>query len=62
VGYDLSVAPQNRRDDEDDVGYASRSSGLFHVEASQARFFQSNLKTGGDTLAGGARGTIAEVT
>jgi hypothetical protein len=62
VGYDLSVAAQNRRDDEDDVGYTSRSSGLFRVEASQARFFQSDLKTGGDTMAGGARDTIAEVT
>jgi hypothetical protein len=30
VGYDLSVAPQNRWEDEDGVGHASRSSGLLH--------------------------------
>jgi hypothetical protein len=46
AGYGLSVAPQNRRV-SDDVGHASRSSGLFHVEANQARVFQSDLKTGG---------------
>jgi hypothetical protein len=40
------------------VGYASRSSGLLHVEASLARVFQSGLKTDGDTMTGGARGTI----
>jgi hypothetical protein len=43
------------------VGHASRSSGLLHVEASRARVFQSDLKTGGCTTAGGARDTIAEV-
>jgi hypothetical protein len=47
VGYGLSVAPQNRQDDKDDMGLASRSSGLFHVEASQARVFQYSIKTGG---------------
>jgi hypothetical protein len=47
AGYDLSVAPQNRREDEDSVRHASRSSGLLHVEASRARVFQSGLKTGG---------------
>jgi hypothetical protein len=31
VDYDLSVAPQNRQDDEDGVEYASRSSGLLHL-------------------------------
>jgi hypothetical protein len=31
VGYDLSVAPQNRQDDEDGVEYTSRSSGLLHL-------------------------------
>jgi hypothetical protein len=31
------------------VGYASRSSGLLHVEASWARVFQSVIKTGGGT-------------
>jgi hypothetical protein len=47
VSYGLSVAPQNRREDEDDVGHASRSSGLIHLEASRVRVFQSSLKTGG---------------
>jgi hypothetical protein len=44
-----------------DVGHASRSSGLLHVDVSRARVFQSGLKTGGGAMAGGARGTIAEV-
>jgi hypothetical protein len=35
VDYNLSVAPQNRWEDEDDVGHASRSSGLLHLEASR---------------------------
>jgi hypothetical protein len=56
----LSVAPQNRRR-KVGAGHASRSSGLLHVEASQARVSQSGLKTGGGVTAGGARGTIAEV-
>jgi hypothetical protein len=43
------------------MGHASRSSGLLGVEASLARVSQSGLKTGGGTMAGGARGTIAEV-
>jgi hypothetical protein len=43
------------------VGHTSRSSGLFGVEASLARVFQSGLKTGGDAMAGGARGTIIDV-
>jgi hypothetical protein len=34
---------------------------LLRVEASLARVFQSDLKTGGGTTAGGARGTIVEV-
>jgi hypothetical protein len=37
AGYDLLVAPQNWQEDEDDVGHASRSSSLLHVEASRAR-------------------------
>jgi hypothetical protein len=37
AGYDLSVAPQNRQEDEDGVGHVSRSSSLLHVEASRAR-------------------------
>jgi hypothetical protein len=43
------------------VGHTSRSSGLLHVEASLARVFQSDLKTGGGATMGGARGTITEV-
>jgi hypothetical protein len=50
VGYGLSVAPQNQREDEDDAGHASRSSGLLHLEASWARVSQSSLKTGGGTM------------
>jgi hypothetical protein len=34
---------------------------LLSVKASLARVSQSVLKTGGGTLTGGARGTIAEV-
>jgi hypothetical protein len=60
VGFGLSVAPQNRRK-EVSVGHTSRSSGLLCVEASLARGSQSDLKTGGDTMMGGARGTITEV-
>jgi hypothetical protein len=39
----------------------SRYSGLLRVEASLAKVFQSDLKTGGDATVGGACGTIAEV-
>jgi hypothetical protein len=59
VGYGLSVAPQNRLEG-DGMGHASRSSGLC-VKASQARVFQSSLKTGGGATAGGACGTIMDV-
>jgi hypothetical protein len=61
VGYGLSVAPQNRQEDEDHVGQTSRSSGFLHVEASQARVFQSGLKTSRGVMVGAARGTITEV-
>jgi hypothetical protein len=61
AGYGLSVAPQNRREDEVGAGHASRSCGLLHVETSQARVFQSGLKTGGGTTASGAPGTIVKV-
>jgi hypothetical protein len=47
VGYDLLVASQNRRDDEDGVGHAPRSSGLLYLEASLTRDSRSSLKTGG---------------
>jgi hypothetical protein len=60
VGFDLSVAPQNRRR-EVGVGHASRSSSLLGVEASLVMVSQSDLKTGGGATTGGARGTIAEV-
>jgi hypothetical protein len=43
------------------MGHTSRSSGLFGVEASLARVSQSDLKTGGGAMTGGARGTIIEV-
>jgi hypothetical protein len=60
VSFDLSVAPQNRRR-EVGAGHASRSSSLLGVEASMARVSQSGLKTGGDAITGGARGTIVDV-
>jgi hypothetical protein len=46
VGYGLSVVPQNRWEDEDGIGYTSRSSVLLRLKASRARIFQSSLKTG----------------
>jgi hypothetical protein len=61
AGYGLSVPPQNRREG-DGVVHASRSSSLFHVKASRAMIFQSDLKTGGGVTTGNARGTIVEVT
>jgi hypothetical protein len=60
VGFSLLVAPQNRRW-EVDVGYASRSGGLLHMEASLSRVFQSGMKTDGGAATGGARDTITEV-
>jgi hypothetical protein len=60
VGFGLLVTPQNRRR-EVGVGHESRSSGLLIVEARLARVFQSGLKTGGGTMTGGVRGTIAEI-
>jgi hypothetical protein len=47
VGYALSVAPQNRWEDEDGAGHALRYSVLLRLEVSQARVSQSCLKTGG---------------
>jgi hypothetical protein len=61
VSFSLSVASQNRRM-EVGVGHALRSSGLLHMEASLARFFQSDMKTGGGATMSSARGTIMEVT
>jgi hypothetical protein len=43
------------------VGHTSRSSSLLGVEASLARIFESDLKTGGGAMMGGARGTITKV-
>jgi hypothetical protein len=43
------------------VGHASRSSGLLRVDISLARVSQSDLKTGGGVMAGGASGTIVKV-
>jgi hypothetical protein len=41
--------PQNRREDEDDVGHVSRSSGLLRLKGSWDRVSQSSLKTDGGT-------------
>jgi hypothetical protein len=43
------------------AGHMSKSSGLFHVETSLTRIFQSDLKTGGGAMTGGTCGTITEV-
>jgi hypothetical protein len=43
------------------VGHASISSGLLHMKVSRDRVSQSGLKTGRGAMAGGARGTIADV-
>jgi hypothetical protein len=50
VDYSLSVAPQNRREDENGEENTLRSSGLLHLEASRARVSQSSLKTGGGVV------------
>jgi hypothetical protein len=55
AGFDLSVAPQNRRR-EVGARHASRSSCLLCVEASLARVFQSGLKTGGGAMMGRCNG------
>jgi hypothetical protein len=47
AGDGLSVVPQNRWEDEDNMRHASRSSGLLLLKASRASVFQSGLKTGG---------------
>jgi hypothetical protein len=43
------------------VEHALRSSGLLHVEASQAMVSQFDLKIGGGATVGGAHDTIVEV-
>jgi hypothetical protein len=57
----LSVAPQNRRR-EDDAGHSSRFDGFLRLEASYDRVSQSGLKTGAGEMAGCTRGTIVQVT
>jgi hypothetical protein len=60
VDFGLSVEPQNRRR-EDDMRHVSRSGGLLRLEANRVKVSHSSLNTGGGVMAGGARGTIAEV-
>jgi hypothetical protein len=48
-------------EDEDSAGHGSRSSGLFHVDASRVRVSRSSLKAGGGATASGACGTIVKV-
>jgi hypothetical protein len=59
--FGLSVAPKNRWM-EVGAEHASRSSGLLCVDANLTRVFQSDLKTVGRVMTGGARGTITGVT
>jgi hypothetical protein len=61
AGFGLSVAPQNRRR-EDDTRQALRSGGLLRLEVSRARVSQSGYNTGRGATTGGARGIIIEVT
>jgi hypothetical protein len=56
----LSVAPPNQQR-EVGTGHVLRSSGLLRVEVSLARVFQSDMKTSGSVMAGGACCTIVEV-
>jgi hypothetical protein len=44
------------------AGHVSRSSGLFHAEASRARVSQSDIKIDGCATVGGAHGNIMEIT
>jgi hypothetical protein len=59
--YGLLVVSQNIREG-DGVRHASRSIGLLYLEVSWNMVSQSGLKTNGGATAGGACGTIAEVT
>jgi hypothetical protein len=43
------------------VRHASKYGGLFHLEASRVRVFQSGLKTGGSVTTSGARDIITDV-
>jgi hypothetical protein len=60
VSFDLSVASQNRRM-KVSAGHALRSSSLLSVEANLVSISQSGLKTGGDVMTDGARGTTVKV-
>jgi hypothetical protein len=60
TSYGLSVPPQNRWEG-DNVGHASRSSGLLCVKVSRTKVSQSGLKTGGGATTGDACGIITEV-
>jgi hypothetical protein len=59
--FGLSVAPQNRCR-QVGAGHATKSSGLLHVEGSQASVSQSDLKTGECATVGSACGIIAKIT
>jgi hypothetical protein len=50
AGYGLSVAAQNRWEDENGVGHAARSSSLLYLEASQTRVSESSLKSNGGAV------------
>jgi hypothetical protein len=54
AGYRLSVALQNRWEDEDGMRQVSRSSDLLLLESSQTRVSQSSLKT--------SRGVVIDVS
>jgi hypothetical protein len=60
VSFSLLVAAQNQPR-EVGAGYTSSTSVLLCREASLARVFQSDLKTGRCAMTGGACGTIMEV-
>jgi hypothetical protein len=45
----------------DGVRHVSRSSGLLHAKVSRDKVYQSDLKTDGGAMVGGARVTITEV-
>jgi hypothetical protein len=50
VGYGFPIARQNRQEDEDSAGHASRFSILLRLKVSQGRVSKSSLKTGGGTM------------
>jgi hypothetical protein len=60
MGFDLSIAPQNQWR-EFGGRHASRSNGLIVVEVSLVKVSQSDLKTGGGAMTGGARDTITKL-